>query len=123
MAKSLSPRLWALIAVIVYLSGSLAIVGAEYYWVLILHRPSLQWLHWAWYLFIAVTAVRVMAMLKKREVARGDRPYSRDNPLRIATSVPYHFSGGTIFMTKPVGFSVGPNGPGTLFSTGRSVRR
>jgi hypothetical protein len=27
-------------------------------------------------------------------------------------------SGGTIFMTKDVGFSPGPKGPGTLFPTG-----
>src|SRR4029079_8585457 len=32
-------------------------------------------------------------------------------------------SGGTIFITKDVGFSLGPNGPGTLFSTGGKLWR
>src|SRR5262249_13463841 len=31
--------------------------------------------------------------------------------------------GGTIFMTKVVGVSFGPNGPGTLWSTGGRLRR
>ena len=31
--------------------------------------------------------------------------------------------GGTIFITNEVGFSVGPNGPGTLFFTGGMLLR
>jgi len=39
----------------------------------------------------------------------------------MAVGHPY-FSGGTIFMTKLLGFSVEPNGPGTLFFTDGTLR-
>jgi hypothetical protein len=34
-----------------------------------------------------------------------------------------YFAGGTIFITNEVGFSVGPNGPGTLFFTAGMLLR
>ena len=40
--------------------------------------------------------------------------------LRYASA---YFGGGTIFITNEVGFSVGPNGPGTLFFTAGMLLR
>jgi hypothetical protein len=50
-------------------------------------------------------------------IARRTRRYFGADPPVVADS------GGTIFMTKEVGFSLEPNGPGTLFFTGGKLLR
>jgi hypothetical protein len=66
----------------------------------------------------------VLEFLTARAKARG---VSATHP---PTTACYFFSGGfgmpspgMTVMMKPVGFSSGPKGPGTLFFTGGSVRR
>ena len=50
---------------------------------------------------------------------RGKAPSQR----RIRDLTQRYFAGGTILITKPVGFSVAPNGPGTLLFTGGMLLR
>jgi hypothetical protein len=57
------------------------------------------------------------------ERVKGGGKEARRLLLRWRALRQYYFAGGTIFITKPVGFSVAPNGPGTLFVTAGMLLR